>query len=140
MTVFIIMSTFERVVQSILYELGCILIGCLVMLFVPHEGQPFVLMVIFSLLAMVWNFVFNWIFDKLVPGDRLARGPIIRTIHAVLFEGLFMLATVPIIMYMMHMGFLMAFMTDIMMTLVILGYTYVYNWVYDRARLYFVEA
>ncbi|MBS5352195.1 MAG: chlorhexidine efflux transporter, partial [Veillonella parvula] len=30
--------------------------------------------------------------------------------------------------------------TDITMTLVILGYTYIYNWVYDRARLYFVEA
>ena len=134
------MSTSERVVQSILYEVGCILIGCLVMQFVPHEGQPFVLMVIFSLLAMVWNFVFNWIFDKLVPGDRLARGPIIRTVHAVLFEGLFMIATVPIIMYMMQMTFWMAFMTDITMTLVILGYTYVYNWVYNRARLYFVEA
>ena len=115
------MSTSERVVQSILYEVGCILIGCLVMQFVPHEGQPVVLMVIFSLLAMVWNFVFNWIFDKLVPG-------------------LFMIATVPIIMYMMQMSFWMAFMTDITMTLVILGYTYVYNWVYDRARLYFVEA
>ena len=147
------MSASERVVQSILYEVGCILIGCLVMLFVgrlywktyaklfvPHDGQPFVLMVIFSLLAMVWNFVFNWIFDKLVPGDRLERGPVIRTIHAVLFEGLFMFATVPIIMYMMHMSFWMAFVTDITMTLVILGYTYVYNWVYDRARLYFVEA
>ncbi len=51
-----------------------------------------------------------------------------------------MIATVPIIMYMMHMSFWMAFMTDITMTLVILGYTYIYNWVYDRARLYFVEA
>ena len=91
-------------------------------------------------LTSSWNFVFNWIFDKLVPGDRLARGPIIRTVHAVLFEGLFMIATVPIIMYMMQMTFWMAFMTDITMTLVILGYTYVYNWVYDRARLYFVEA
>ena len=91
-------------------------------------------------LTSSWNFVFNWIFDKLVPGDRLARGPIIRTIHVVLFEGLFMLATVPIIMYMMQMTFWMAFVTDITMTLVILGYTYVYNWVYDRARLYFVEA
>ena len=36
--------------------------------------------------------------------------------------------------------FWMAFATDITMTLVILGYTYIYNWVYDRARLYFVEA
>ena len=32
------MSATERVVQSILYELGCVLIGCLVMQFVPHEG------------------------------------------------------------------------------------------------------
>lgn len=32
------MSASERVVQSILYEVGCILIGCLVMLFVPHDG------------------------------------------------------------------------------------------------------
>ena len=133
------MSATERVVQSILYELGCVMIGWSVMQFVPHEGQPLALMVIFSLLAMAWNFVFNWIFDKLVPGDRLARGPVIRTVHAVLFEGLFMLATVPIIMYMMHMSFWMAFVTDITMTLVILGYTYIYNWVYDRARLLFVE-
>ena len=134
------MSATERVVQSILYELGGVMFCWAVMQFVPHEGQPLALMVIFSLLAMVWNFVFNWIFDKLVPGDRLARGPVIRTVHAVLFEGLFMLATVPIIMYMMHMSFWMAFVTDITMTLVILGYTYVYNWVYDRARLLFVEA
>ena len=42
------MSATERVVQSILYELGCVLIGCLVMQFVPHEGQPLVLMIIFS--------------------------------------------------------------------------------------------
>ena len=134
------MSATERVVQSILYELGCVMIGWSVMQFVPHEGQPLALMVIFSLLAIAWIFVFNWIFDKLVPGDRLARGPVIRTVHAVLFEGLFMLATVPIIMYMMHMSFWLAFVTDITMTLVILGYTYVYNWVYDRARLLFVEA
>ena len=56
------MSATERVVQSILYELGCVMIGWSVMQFVPHEGQPLALMVIFSLLAMAWNFVFNWIF------------------------------------------------------------------------------
>lgn len=44
------MSFFERVVQSILYEIGCILIGWIVMQFVPHEGQPLVLMIIFPYL------------------------------------------------------------------------------------------
>ena len=32
------------------------------------------------------------------------------------------------------------FITDISMTLIILVYTYVYNWVYDRVRLFFVKA
>ena len=42
------MSATERVVQSILYEVGCVMIGWSVMQFVPHEGQPLALMVIFS--------------------------------------------------------------------------------------------
>lgn len=41
------MSATERVVQSILYEVGCVMIGWSVMQFVPHEGQPLALMVIF---------------------------------------------------------------------------------------------
>ena len=98
-------------------------------------------MVIFSLLAMVWNFVFNWIFDKLVPGDRLARGPVTRTVQwRCCLKVCLCLLQYRLLMYMMHMSFWMAFATDITMTLVILGYTYIYNWVYDRARLYFVEA
>ena len=134
------MSATERVVQSILYEVGCVMIGWSVMQFVPHEGQPLLLMILISLTAVIWNFIFNWIFDKLVPGNRLARGPVIRTIHAVLFEGLLLAATVPMIMYMMSITLWMAFITDVSMTLIILVYTYVYNWVYDRVRLFFVKA
>ena len=47
------MSATERVVQSVLYELGCVLIGCLVMQFVPHEGQPLVLMIILDRKSVV---------------------------------------------------------------------------------------
>ena len=134
------MSILERTIQSVIFELGAILIGMLVIEFVPHEGQPLLLMILISLTAVIWNFIFNWIFDKLVPGDRLARGPVIRTIYAVLFEGLLLAATVPMIMYMMSISLWMAFITDISMTLIILVYTYVYNWVYDRVRLFFVKA
>ena len=134
------MSILERTIQSVIFELGAILIGMLVIEFIPHEGQPLLLMILISLTAVIWNFIFNWIFDKLVPGDRLARGPVIRTIHAVLFEGLLLAATPPLIMYMMSITLWMAFITDISMTLIILVYTYVYNWVYDRVRLFFVKA
>ena len=130
------MSILERTIQSVIFELGAILIGMLIIEFIPHEGQPLLLMILISLTAVISN----WIFDKLVPGDRLARGPVIRTIHAVLFEGLLLAATVPMIMYMMSITLWMAFITDISMTLIILVYTYVYNWVYDRVRLFFVKA
>ena len=134
------MSILERTIQSVIFEVGAILIGMLIIEFIPHEGQPLLLMILISLTAVIWNFIFNWIFDKLVPGDRLARGPVIRTIYAVLFEGLLLAATVPMIMYMMSITLWMAFITDISMTLIILVYTYVYNWVYDRVRLFFVKA
>ena len=59
-----------------------------------------------------------------------------RTIQSVIL----LAATVPMIMYMMSIILWMAFITDISMTLIILVYTYVYNWVYDRVRLFFVKA
>ena len=71
------MSILERTIQSVIFELGAILIGMLVIEFIPHEGQPLLLMILISLTAVIWNFIFNWIFDKLVPGDRLVRGPVI---------------------------------------------------------------
>ena len=85
------MSILERTIQSVIFELGAILIGMLVIEFIPHEG-------------------------------------------------LLLAATVPMIMYMMHISLWMAFIADISMTLIILVYTYAYNWVYDRVRLFFVKA
>ncbi|WP_251424760.1 PACE efflux transporter [Veillonella agrestimuris] len=141
------MSFKERLVQSVLFEMGAILIGYLIMLLITHSGEsqshggsPLLVTILISLTAMVWNFVFNWVFDKFVPGNRLDRGVGIRITHAVLFEGLLLAATIPMIMYFMNMTFVEAFMADISMTLAILGYTYVFNWGYDHLRIRFVNA
>lgn len=135
------MSVFERIMQSIVFEIGCIIVGYIVMQFMPHEGgNPLMVAVLLSLTAMVWNFIFNWVFDKCVRGERIDRGPVIRVIHAVLFEGLLLIATIPMIMYFMNMDFMAAFMADIGMTLIILVYTYIFNWVYDHLRIYVVKS
>ena len=39
------MSILERTIQSVIFELGAILIGMLVIEFIPHEGQPLLLMI-----------------------------------------------------------------------------------------------
>ena len=58
------MSILERTIQSVIFELGAILIGMLVIEFIPHEGQPLLLMILISLTAVIWNFIFNWVYDR----------------------------------------------------------------------------
>ena len=50
------MSILERTIQSVIFELGAILIGMLIIEFIPHEGQPLLLMILISLTAVIWNF------------------------------------------------------------------------------------
>lgn len=134
------MSFVERIVHSILFELGAIVIGMVVLLVMGQEdmGHSALLVVLLSLSAVIWSFIYNWIFDQFAKGDRLARTTMTRVIHAIGMEGGLLIVTVPLIAYMLDMDVWTAFLTDIAMTLVILVYTYIYNWIYDRLRVHFV--
>ena len=66
------------------------------------------------------------------------RTPTIRTLHALLFEGGFMLMALPLTMWWMDLSLWHALAMDVGFFLFFLPYTYVYNWLYDSARtLYF---
>jgi uncharacterized membrane protein len=51
--------------------------------------------------------------------------------HAIGFEGGLMLATIPIIAYMMNMSFIEALILDFALTMCILVYTFIFQWCYD---------
>ena len=135
------MSFKERVLHTGLFELFAVLIGVLAMvLFGGHDsGTSLQLTVLMSLIAAAWTFIYNWIFDKFATGPREKRGPGIRVVHTVLMEAGLLLATVPLIAYYLSLGWLEAFLWDIGLTLLILVYSYVFNWIYDHARLRFVD-
>ena len=89
--------------------------------------------VMFSGLAMGWNFAFNWMFDywemKSRPGQKRTIG--LRVIHASLFE--LVLVTVGVFMtaWWLNIGYLEALILDIGFSLFFLVYAFVFNWIYD---------
>lgn len=87
-----------------------------------------------STIAMVWNIIYNAGFDRLFPRDRVTRGLGLRIMHALCFEGGFILIGLPVAAFMLGIGLLQAFMLEVGFFLFFLPYTVVYNWLWDRLR------
>ena len=94
-----------------------------------------VLGIFFSILAMIWNMIYNHYFDiVLLKNGRnpAQRGFWLRAVHALLFEAGFIIVSVPAIAWWLSLSLLKALAMDLGFTFFYIGYTYVYNWVYDR--------
>jgi uncharacterized membrane protein len=91
-----------------------------------------------SLIAMVWNVIFNTLFDRILRRWQKAgqgqRGAAMRVLHAVLFELGLILTVVPLAAWWLDIGLVEAFILDIGLILFFLPYTLVYNWCYDHLR------
>lgn len=134
------MNVKERVLHAVLFELFAILFTVLLTsLFTSHStGALASVIILISVIAMVWNFIFNWGFDKVITGERVKRGLGIRILHSLLFEGGLLIFTLPLVMYMLNIGWWEAFVMDIGMTLFVLVYSVIFNWLYDHLRLKFI--
>lgn len=134
------MSFKERLIHSILFEVMLIVIFTAILKFITnHEiNTVFALTFTITMIAVSWNFIYNWIFDKFVTGPRVDRSLKIRTIHAILFEFGLLFPTIPVIAYSLDMNLLDAFIMDIGFVVFVLVFAVVYNYIYDHARLYFV--
>jgi uncharacterized membrane protein len=83
--------------------------------------------------------LFNYFLDKVFTGPREKRGVIFRTLHAISFEGGLLIFTMPIIAYFLKVDWITAFMMDFSLTVMVTVYTFIFNWVYDHARLLFIK-
>lgn len=130
----------ERILHAVLFELGAMLVGALaIMIFGGEAHTAFGLGIAIALVTMVCNFVFNWLFDKLFTGKREERGALFRLFHTVSFEASLLFATVPLIAYALALNLWQAFLADIGLTLVVMVYTFFFNWIYDHLRLRFLK-
>jgi uncharacterized membrane protein len=86
-----------------------------------------------SSVAMLWNMIYNTIFDRFSPpGQR--RSLAIRILHALGFEGGFILIGLPIAAGMLQISLWQALLVEVAFFLFFLPYTLGYNWLWDKLR------
>jgi uncharacterized membrane protein len=123
---------FELLAIAVCAPLGAWLLGYSL----AHMG---LLTLMISLIAMLWNMVFNAAFDQAQRRLGFRRTLLVRAAHAVVFEIGLVLAVVPLAAWWLGIGLWQALLLDIGIVLFFLPYTFVYNWTYDRLRLRWTE-
>lgn len=136
------MQLAERIFHSVLFEIGAIMVAAVAVLLVGQgiEGTAVGTGIAMSLIAMVWNLVFNYLFDKRFTGKREERGLGLRVLHTVAFELGLLFFTIPLIAYLLSLSWWHALVADIGLSLLIMVYALIFNWIYDLARVKFVRA
>ncbi len=97
------------------------------------------LAIMLSTVAMLWNMIYNSGFDRLYPPGQVKRGAGLRILHALGFEGGFILIGLPLAAWMLDVSLLQAFMIEVAFFLFFLPYTVAYNWLWDTLRQKLVE-
>jgi len=129
-------SLAERALHALLYE-GIAIAICapfFALLFNRSLLEMGSLSVLLSTTAMLWNMVYNMLFDKCWPAERVVRTLKVRILHALGFEGGFIFIGVLVVAGFLGIGWYDAFMLEIGFFLFFLPYTLVFNWAYDKLR------
>lgn len=93
------------------------------------------LSVVLSLKAMLFNFVYNWLFDHWdvragrIPTERSVMG---RIFHAFGFECGLVATSLPIVIWWLGLTVLQALIMDLAVTSIVVAYTLLFSWCYDR--------
>ena len=128
---------FERIFHALLFEITLLLIEAALVLAFSSAAVVTVslLVVAMSTTAMLWNYLFNLLFDHLFGQDRLARTVLMRLAHSLLFELALVVVTTPMIMYALQLAWLEAMLSSAGLSLLALIYVFAFNWSFDLLRV-----
>lgn len=126
----------ERILHAVGFEALAVLISAPVAAWLLNKSmfEMGTLAILLSTTAMVWNIIYNAIFDRFWPVSRVTRTFKVRVCHALGFESGFILIGLPIAAGWLGISLLNAFMLEIGFFLFFLPYTVAYNWLYDTLR------
>jgi len=125
----------RRVLYVALYELIAIAAATLGLALLTGQSAAHasVASIAASAIAVVWNLVFNWAFERwesrqAVRGRSVAR----RVAHAIGFEGGLVFTLVPLFAWWFGVSLWQAFVMDLGLIVFFLCYTFAFNWGFDR--------
>lgn len=125
----------RRVLQAVLYEIIAIaFVGpVLSFAFQKPQSSAFWLAVVLSTIALTWNYVFNWIFERwesrhAVHGRSFAR----RLAHGAGFEGGLAIILVPVMSMWLDISPAAAFLANVGLLAFFFVYAIAFTWTFDR--------
>jgi S-adenosylmethionine decarboxylase proenzyme len=130
----------ERILQTLAYEAGGLLIAAPIYawLFGRGTAQSLFLIVALSIAVMVWsplhNTVFDWLDFRMSGRVASDRPHLLRFVHAISHEATSVIVTLPLIIWFGAHGFAEALMIDIGLTLLYAAYAYIFHLVFDWMR------
>jgi uncharacterized membrane protein len=128
-------TTRDRIRHAILFEVvGLALIIPLgTLLFGLHASVMGVIGVGSALAAMVWNYLYNFGFDRMMQRivGHTRKSLLLRVAHAVLFEAGLLVILLPPIAWYLGIGFTEAFFMDLAIAAFYVAYAFVFNLAYD---------
>ncbi|MDM1486303.1 MULTISPECIES: chlorhexidine efflux PACE transporter AceI [Acinetobacter] len=124
----------RRLLHALSYEVVLLIIIALALSFVFEMPMQVTggLGIAMAVTSVLWNMLFNHYFEKFEAKHKLSRTLKIRVLHAIGFEGGLMLATIPMVAYALQMSIGQAILVDLVMTLSILVYTFIFQYCYDH--------
>ncbi len=125
----------RRITQAVLYE--AIAISCISPVIAALFKQGLVysgaLSATMSAIAMLWNMIFNALFERWEASRRQpARTLGRRILHAIGFEGGLIFILVPVVSWWLDISWFDAFVVDIGLFAFFFCYAFVFQWAFDR--------
>lgn len=127
--------TTRRVLQAVLYEaIAIALVGPgLSLAFDEPRSSTFGLAVVLSTIALTWNYVFNWLFERwearqAVRGRSFTR----RLAHGAGFEGGLAVILVPVMSLWLRITPAAAFGANLVLLVFFFAYAIVFTWAFDK--------
>ena len=125
----------RKIVYVTLYEVIAIICASvgLVLLFGQEPMASGVLSIAASAIAVVWNLVFNTLFERWESRQgKVGRSVARRVAHAVGFEGGLAAMLVPLFAWWLGVSLWQAFVMDFGLLVFFLVCTFAFNWTFDR--------
>jgi uncharacterized membrane protein len=127
--------TTRRVVQALLYEaIAIAVVGPVLSLaFDKPPASTMGLAVVLSGMALTWNYVFNWLFERwesrqTVRGRSFAR----RLAHGAGFEGGLVVILLPVMSLWLDISLLTALLANLGLLAFFFFYAIAFTWCFDR--------
>lgn len=125
----------RRVLQAILYEVFAVaFVGpILSVIFDKPISSTIVLAIIFSSIALTWNYIYNSLFERWESRQTVrGRSFIRRFVHGVGFEGGLVIMLVPVMSLWLNISALNAFIANLGFFVFFFIYAIAFTWIFDR--------